>query len=175
MQLFCDAKREEIKAANPGVGFGETGKLLAAAWKECSPEDKANFQEQSQVRNAPQHQACESLHGLCKLGRTVWQTYPAHPKPLPSKASTRSHTMQFLSGEIRLALHLLGLILSWRMLIVDYHNRFSHLLQTACSCRISSCNATFARNPPLHTLMCYPVRPLPPPCTLSDALPCLCP
>ena len=50
MQLFCDSKREEVKAANPGAGFGETGKLLAAAWKECSPEDKAHFQEQSQVR-----------------------------------------------------------------------------------------------------------------------------
>ncbi len=33
VQLFCDAKREEIKAANPGASFGETGKFLAAAWK----------------------------------------------------------------------------------------------------------------------------------------------
>lgn len=53
LQLFCDAKRAEIKAANPAAGFGETGKLLAAAWKECSPEDKASFQEQSQVRQPP--------------------------------------------------------------------------------------------------------------------------
>ncbi len=59
MQLFCDAKREEIKAANPGASFGETGKLLAAAWKDCPAEDKARFQEQSQVCIAPlyQHQA----------------------------------------------------------------------------------------------------------------------
>lgn len=49
MQLFCDAKRGEIKAANPEAGFGETGKLLAAAWKDCAPEDKAKYQEQSQV------------------------------------------------------------------------------------------------------------------------------
>lgn len=53
MQLFCDAKRDEIKAANPGAGFGDTGKLLAAAWKECSPEDKAKLQEQSQVCKVP--------------------------------------------------------------------------------------------------------------------------
>ncbi|KAL0036922.1 hypothetical protein WJX77_005063 [Trebouxia sp. C0004] len=46
--LFCDAKREEIKAANPGASFGETGKLLAAAWKDCPAEEKARFQEQSQ-------------------------------------------------------------------------------------------------------------------------------
>lgn len=50
MQLFCDAKREEIKTAKPGAGFGEMGKLLAAAWKECLSEDKAKYQEQSQVR-----------------------------------------------------------------------------------------------------------------------------
>ena len=49
VQLFCEAKREEIKAANPGASFGETGKLLAAAWKDCPAEDKARFQEQSQV------------------------------------------------------------------------------------------------------------------------------
>lgn len=58
MQLFCDSKREEIKAANPGAGFGETGKLLAAAWKECSPEDRAHFQEQSQVRQG--FQRCQT-------------------------------------------------------------------------------------------------------------------
>ena len=51
MQLFCDSKREEIKVANPAAGFGETGKLLAAAWKECSPEEKSRLQEQSQVRS----------------------------------------------------------------------------------------------------------------------------
>lgn len=49
VQLFCDAQREEIKAANPGASFGETGKLLATAWKDCPAEDKARFQEQSQV------------------------------------------------------------------------------------------------------------------------------
>ncbi len=49
VQLFCDAKREEIKAANPGASFGENGKLLATAWKDCPAEDKARFQEQSQV------------------------------------------------------------------------------------------------------------------------------
>ena len=52
VQLFCDAKRVEVKAANPGASFGETGKLLAAAWKDCPAEDKARFQEQSQVCTA---------------------------------------------------------------------------------------------------------------------------
>ncbi len=68
VQLFCDAKREEIKAANPGASFGETGKLLAAAWKDCPAEDKARFQEQSQVCttlciSTKQETAC--YHCLC--------------------------------------------------------------------------------------------------------------
>lgn len=66
MQLFCDAKREEIKAANPGAGFGETGKLLAAAWKECNSEDKAKLQEQSQVRRTTcyLYKAVDSLRAV---------------------------------------------------------------------------------------------------------------
>ena len=64
LQLFCDAKRAEIKAANPAAGFGETGKLLAAAWKECSADDKASFQEQSQVRQPPS--TFGSVQGRCK-------------------------------------------------------------------------------------------------------------
>ncbi len=68
VQLFCDAQREEIKAANPGASFGETGKLLATAWKDCPAEDKARFQEQSQVCIAScdstnQETAC--YHCLC--------------------------------------------------------------------------------------------------------------
>lgn len=53
MQLFCDEKREETKAANPGTASGDINKLLAAAWKECSPEDKARLQEQSDVSRPP--------------------------------------------------------------------------------------------------------------------------
>lgn len=49
LQMFCEHKRAEIKAANPEAGFGETGKLLAAAWKACDADTKARFQEQSQV------------------------------------------------------------------------------------------------------------------------------
>ncbi len=44
VQLFCDAKREEIKALNPGAGLGATAKLLAAAWKDCPAEDMAKEQ-----------------------------------------------------------------------------------------------------------------------------------
>lgn len=47
--MFCEDNRADIKATNPDAGFGEIGKLLAAAWKECDAHTKAQYQEQSQV------------------------------------------------------------------------------------------------------------------------------
>ena len=47
--MFCEDNRADIKAANPDAGFGEIGKLLAAAWKECDADTKTQYQEQSQV------------------------------------------------------------------------------------------------------------------------------
>ena len=50
MQLFCDDKRAELKSANPDTPFAEMAKLLGAAWKDASSEDKAKYQEQHAVR-----------------------------------------------------------------------------------------------------------------------------
>ena len=49
MQLFCDSKRAEVKAANPGADFKTLSTLLGAAWKEASDDDKAPFIAQNQV------------------------------------------------------------------------------------------------------------------------------
>jgi len=43
--LFCQEKRPEIKEKNPNSSFGELGKLLGEAWKECNGEDKSRFEE----------------------------------------------------------------------------------------------------------------------------------
>lgn len=40
---FSQAKRAEIQAANPGVGFGELGKLVGAEWQKLSPAEKASY------------------------------------------------------------------------------------------------------------------------------------
>lgn len=48
-QLFCADKRPDIKAANPEAGFGDTTKLLAAAWKECSEEEEQKYQALAKV------------------------------------------------------------------------------------------------------------------------------
>lgn len=49
LQLFCDDKRAELKAANPETPFTEMAKLLGAAWKEATPDEKAKYQEQHAV------------------------------------------------------------------------------------------------------------------------------
>ena len=55
MQLFCNAKREAIKAANPEASFAELSKLLAVAWKEASDADKQPFQTMHEVPSLPSH------------------------------------------------------------------------------------------------------------------------
>lgn len=36
--------RDEVKAANPGIKFGEVGKVLGERWKAASADDKARFE-----------------------------------------------------------------------------------------------------------------------------------
>ena len=50
MQLFTNANRKRVKAANPGASFGDMGKLLAQAWKEASAEERAPFEAAHAVR-----------------------------------------------------------------------------------------------------------------------------
>lgn len=44
---FSSAHREQIKAENPGIAFGEVGKALGQKWKEADAEAKAPFEEQA--------------------------------------------------------------------------------------------------------------------------------
>ena len=49
LQLYCDSKRAEIKAASPGADFKTLSTLLGAAWKSASDDEKAPFLAQNQV------------------------------------------------------------------------------------------------------------------------------
>ena len=49
-QLFCDAKRGEVKAANPSAGFKEMSSLLAGAWKSAGEAERTPFVSLHQVR-----------------------------------------------------------------------------------------------------------------------------
>jgi len=42
---FSGAKREEVKAANPGIAFTEIGRALGEKWREAGPEDRKPFEE----------------------------------------------------------------------------------------------------------------------------------
>lgn len=44
---FVQAKRQEIKNANPDLSFGELTKHLAQMWKDLSEEDKAPYAKQA--------------------------------------------------------------------------------------------------------------------------------
>ena len=40
---FSEAKRKDILAANPGIGFGDIGRKLGEAWRALSAEEKALY------------------------------------------------------------------------------------------------------------------------------------
>jgi hypothetical protein len=40
---FCNAKRHEVKAANPNAAFGDIAKLLRNIWNELSESEKASY------------------------------------------------------------------------------------------------------------------------------------
>lgn len=42
--FFANENRDLVRAANPGVTFGQLGKLLGAKWKELNDEEKQPYQ-----------------------------------------------------------------------------------------------------------------------------------
>ncbi|EFN57358.1 hypothetical protein CHLNCDRAFT_142731 [Chlorella variabilis] len=51
-QLFTAERMPAIKAENPKAGMPEISKLMSAAWKECSEEDKAPFVQKAKELKA---------------------------------------------------------------------------------------------------------------------------
>lgn len=45
--IFNKENRETIKLSNPGVTFGELGKLIGNAWRDLNETDKAVYQQKS--------------------------------------------------------------------------------------------------------------------------------
>merc|ERR1740139_1091152 len=45
--LYCDSRRDKVKAENPDAGFGELTKLLADKWKGISAERKSKYELQA--------------------------------------------------------------------------------------------------------------------------------
>lgn len=49
---FSNAKREEVKQANPDADFGKLGKLLGEMWRALSEEEKAKYASTASVKKA---------------------------------------------------------------------------------------------------------------------------
>jgi len=49
---FSKERRPELKKANPGLSFGELGKLVGKEWKEASPSAKKPFEKQAEQDRA---------------------------------------------------------------------------------------------------------------------------
>jgi len=45
--LYCNNKRDKVRAENPGASVGEIAKILGAKWKSISDERKANYMKQA--------------------------------------------------------------------------------------------------------------------------------
>jgi len=48
--VFCNKHRDEIRAANPNVQFGEIARLLSTRWKETSQFERMAYVVPSSVR-----------------------------------------------------------------------------------------------------------------------------
>jgi len=49
---FSSSQRESVKAANPGIAFGDVGKVLGERWKAASAADKLPFEEMARQDKA---------------------------------------------------------------------------------------------------------------------------
>lgn len=47
---FCEAKRDEVKAANTTAAFGDTARILSTLWKEMSESEKAVYADPRLLR-----------------------------------------------------------------------------------------------------------------------------
>jgi HMG (high mobility group) box len=49
--VFCNSRRAELKAANPGANYGEIAMVLSLLWKSMSQSEKDAY---AQPRKAPE-------------------------------------------------------------------------------------------------------------------------
>uniref|UniRef100_A0A6C0AE33 HMG box domain-containing protein n=1 Tax=viral metagenome TaxID=1070528 RepID=A0A6C0AE33_9ZZZZ len=80
--LFCSDKRPEIKKSHPDATFGETGKLLGAAWANLSPKVKDEY-----VKKSAQEKADLGLPVSPKTAKPKATKKPAASKPASRSAS----------------------------------------------------------------------------------------
>jgi len=69
--LFGIDKRPDILVANPGAANTEVTKMLAAAWKQISNEDKAKYDEKAKVDKERHKKETEAYNQSVALAKTA--------------------------------------------------------------------------------------------------------
>jgi len=47
--FFANDKRDKVREENPGIKFGEVGKILGEKWKELTDKDKKPYEEKAKI------------------------------------------------------------------------------------------------------------------------------
>lgn len=47
--FFANENRDIVRAENPGISFGQVGKLLGDKWKQLTPEDKGPYESKAET------------------------------------------------------------------------------------------------------------------------------
>jgi len=47
--FFANDNRDKVREENPGIKFGEVGKLLGERWKELTDKDKKKYEDQAKI------------------------------------------------------------------------------------------------------------------------------
>jgi hypothetical protein len=73
---FCNAKRAEVKAANPNANFGDIARLLSVAWKELNETKKSAYKaphKNNESESEPGLRRSSRLRNK-RLGLNFWGT-----------------------------------------------------------------------------------------------------
>ena len=47
--FFANEKRDDVRSENPGIAFGQVGKMLGERWKALSPTDREPYEAKAKA------------------------------------------------------------------------------------------------------------------------------
>jgi len=80
--LFSTEMRTQVQSENPGMPFGEMGKLLGTKWRELSAEKQGEWNERARTKN--------SENGFTPTPAPVATPAPAAPKAVKAAPVTKA-------------------------------------------------------------------------------------
>ena len=94
--LYCNAVRNEFRAANPNVPFGDVGKLLSANFKALTAEERATWDDKAATDKARYHKEMAEYSSKVpspesKVESPVSKAAAPSCSPKPSSAKKRKN------------------------------------------------------------------------------------